>query len=76
MNDSAVAQSLLVEKQPTIPYGIEIAKEATLNRIRHYIICGHVKMSPRATIATATSASMGRALFGYNLNSEASVIAI
>ena len=37
---------------------------------------GHVKLSPRQTIATCTAERKGKAFYGYNLNSESSVISI
>ena len=59
-----------------IKHGDALAKDATLNRFRHYVVSGHAKMTPRQTIATTVSASKGGALYGYNIHSEASVISV
>ena len=54
----------------------DVAVDATINRVRHFLVSGHVKLSPRQTIATCTAARKGKASYGYNLNSESSMISI
>ena len=54
----------------------DVPVKATINHFRHFIIIEHVKFIPRKTIATSTAARKGNAHFGYNLNSERSVISV